>query len=164
MRVDAAEAHEPVAIDSPSDSRSGPRCSSTSAGAETIVPGRHGRVRREHDLRGDAAQRFPGVDALGDHSLPHELERGERAVSLVEVQHAGRDAQRGKRAHAADAEQQLLADADALVAAVEPRRQLAIFGLVAVDVRIEQQERVAADRQLPDAGGDRAGARLDRRP
>ena len=75
---------------------------------------------------------------------------------------AGRDAQRGERPHAADAEQQLLADADALVAAVEPRRQLAILGLVAVDVRVEQQQRVAADRELPDARGDRAGARVDR--
>ncbi len=75
---------------------------------------------------------------------------------------AGRDAEGGERAHAADAEQQFLADADAVVAAVEPRRQLAIFGLVALDVRVEQQQRVAADRQLPDARGNRAGARLDR--
>ena len=35
-----------------------------------------------------------------------------------------------ERPHAADAEQQLLADADALIAAVEARRQLAIFGLL----------------------------------
>ena len=110
----------------------------------------------------DAAQRFPGVDAFGGHPLPHQLEAGERAVSFVQVQDARRDAQRRERPHAADAEQQFLADADALVAAVEPRRQLAILRLVAVDVRVEQQQRVAADRQLPDARDDRAGARLDR--
>ena len=56
-----------------------------------------------------------------------------------------------ERADAADAEQQFLPDADALVAAVEPRGQLAVLGLVALDVRVEQQQRVAADRQLPDA-------------
>ena len=161
VRVDAAEAHELVAIEAERFAQRSevlvdePR-------AEAVVPGRHRRVRREHDLCGDAAERFPDVDALDDHPLPHELERREGAVALVEVQHAGRDAQGGKRAHAADAEQQFLADADALVAAVEPRRQLAIFGLVAVDVRIEQQQRVAADRQLPDARGNRAGAGLDR--
>ena len=97
------------------------------------------------------------------HPLADQLERRKRAVPFVQVHDARRDAQRRERAHAADAEQQLLADADALVAAVEPRRQLAILGLVAVDVRVEQQQRVAADRQLPDAGRDRAGARLDRR-
>ena len=37
----------------------------------------------------------------------------------------------GQRPHAADAQQQLLADADAIVAAVEPRGQLAILRAVA---------------------------------
>ena len=85
-------------------------------------------------------------------------------MPFVQVQDARRDAQRRERADAADAEQQLLADADALVAAVEPRGQLAVLRLIAFDVRVEQQQRVAADRQLPDARGDRPGARLDRRP
>ena len=97
-----------------------------------------------------------------DHALTDELERREGAVALVEVQDARRDAERRERADAADAEQQFLADADAVVAAVQPRRQLAILGLVAFDVRVEQQQRVAADRQLPDARGNRSGARLDR--
>ena len=50
----------------------------------------------------------------------------------------------------------------AVVAAVQPRRQLAILGLVAFDVGIEEEQRVAADRELPDARGNRSGARLDR--
>ena len=91
------------------------------------MPGRHRRVRREDDLRRDAPERFPRVDAFGLHPLADQLERGERAVPFVEVDDAGRDAQRVERAHAADAEQQLLADADAIVAAVEPRGQLAIL-------------------------------------
>ena len=95
------------------------------------------------------------------HPPPHQLERGERAVPLVQMHDAGRDAERRERADAADAEQQLLADADALIAAVQPRRQLAVLGAVAVHVGVEQQERVAADRDPPDAGDDPSGPRLD---
>ena len=113
---------------------------------EPVVPGRNRRMRGEDHLRRHAPERFPRVDALDHHPLADELERGEGAVSFVQVQYAGCDAKRRERADAADAEQQLLADADALVAAVEPRRQLAILGLVAVDVRIEEEQRVAADR------------------
>ena len=87
---------------------------------------------------------------FGDHSHAHQLERRKGAVAFVQVRHARRDAQRFEGPHAADAEQQLLPDAHALVAAVQARGQLAIFRLVALDVRIEQQQRVAADRQLPD--------------
>ena len=128
---------------------------------EAIVAGRHRRVRREHHLRRDSAQRFGGADAFGLHALARQLERGKRAVPFVEVDDAGRDAERRQRLDPADAEQQLLADADAIVAAVEPRRQAAIFGLIAVDVGIEQQQRVPADGQLPHARDERAGARVD---
>ena len=57
-------------------------------GREAIVARRHRRVRGEHDLRGDAADRFVRVDAFGDHPLPHQLQRGERAVAFVEMNHA----------------------------------------------------------------------------
>ena len=90
-----------------------------------------------------------------------QLEGGKRAVPFVEVDDARRDAERRQRLDPADAEQQLLADADAIVAAVQPRRQAAILGLIAVDVGIEQQERVPADGQLPHARDDRARARVD---
>ncbi len=145
-RVDAAQAEETLAIDAKRFAQRA-QVLVDEGGAEAVVAGRHGRVRREDDLRRDAAQGLPRVDALDDHTLAHDLERGERAVALVEMEDAWRDAERRQRAHAADAEQQLLPDADAVVAAVEPRRQLAILGLVAVDVRIEQEERVAPDRR-----------------
>ena len=119
---------------------------------EAVVAGRHRRVRREDDLRGDAPQRLATRRCLrSSMRWRTSSSGGERAVAFVQVSDAGRDAERRERAHAADAEQQLLADADALVAAVEPRGQLAIFGLVAFDVRVEQQQRVAADGELPDA-------------
>ncbi len=145
-RVDAAEADEALAVDAERFAQRAEVLVDESGG-EAVVPGRDRRVRREDDLRRDAAERFPGVDAFDDHALADELERGERAVALVEMEHAGRDAERRQGADAADAEQQLLPDADAVVAAVEPRRQLPILGLVALDVRIEEEERVAADRR-----------------
>ena len=162
VRVDPAERHELVRSRVPSASRSGPRCSSTSSGGKRSWPAGTGVWVVKTTCARHAAERLPGVDAFGLHPLAHQLERGERAVAFVEVHDARRDAQRRERPHAADAEQQLLADADAIVAAVEPRGQLAILGLVALDVRVEQQQRVAPDRQLPDARGDRAGAGLDR--
>ena len=128
---------------------------------EPIVPGRHRRVRGEDDLRRHAAHRFVRADALDIHPPPHQLERRKGAVSLVQMHDAGRDVERGQRAHAADAEQQLLADPDALIAAVEPGGQLAVLGAVAVDVRVEQQERVASDGDPPDARDDPARPRLD---
>ena len=49
------------------------------------------------------------------------------------------------------------------VAAVEPGGQLAVLRLVAIDVRVEQEQRVAADRRrCQTRAADRAGARLDR--
>ena len=128
---------------------------------EAVVARRHRRVRREHDLRGDPPHRLVEIDPLDLHPPTDQLQRRKRAVAFVEVHDTGRDAERGQRLHAADAEQQLLADAHALIAAVQPRRQLAILRAVAFDVRIEQQQRVAADGRLPDARHDPSGARLD---
>src|SRR5207245_7378840 len=102
------------------------------------------------------------ADAVAAHPLPPELHAGEGAVSLVEVHASRRDAQRSESPDTTDAEQQFLADPDALVAAVQACGQLAVFRLVAVDVGIEQQQRDPPDRHLHDSGGDRSRARLDR--
>ena len=50
---------------------------------------------------------------------PQALERQERRVALVHVEDRRREADRGQRAHAADAQQDLLPDARLAVAAVE---------------------------------------------
>ncbi len=161
VRIDAAEAEETLAID-------GQRLAQWSEvlfderRAEPIVSGWHRRVRREDDLRGDAPQCLPRVDAFDDHALADEFERGEGAVALVQVEDARRDTKRRQRADAADAKQQLLTDADAIVAAVQARGELAILGLVAFDVRVEQQQGIAADRELPHARGDGSSPRLHR--
>ena len=59
---------------------------------------------------------------------------------------------------AADAQHQFLADADAIVAAVQPGGQLAVFGRVAFDVGIEKQQVAAAHVDAPYLGADRAAA------
>ena len=72
------------------------------------------------------------------------FQHGEAAVAFVQMQHAGRDSHRLQSAESADAQQQFLADADAAIAAIEARSEFAIFGSVAFDVRIEQQQIAAA--------------------
>ena len=128
---------------------------------EAIVARRNRRVRREDHLRRDSAQGFVGADAFGRHSLAGQLQGCKRAVPLVEMDDTRRNVECPQRLDPADAEQELLTDADAIVAAVESRCESAILGLIAVDVGIEEQERVSADGQLPDARDDRACARVD---
>ena len=131
------------------------------AGREAIVPGGNGRVRGEDDLRGHAAHGLLGIDALRFHPAPDELERGKGTVPLIEMHHARRDPERVQRANPADAEQQLLADPDTLIAAVQPGRQLPILRAVAVHVRVEEQEGASADRDAPDPSHQAAGPGLD---
>ena len=116
-----------------------------------IVAGRNRRVGREHDLRRHSPDRFGGIDAFRCHALPDSSSAAKALCPSFRCTAPGDMPYRRQRAHAADAEQQFLPDPDAVVAAVETRRQLAIFGAVAVDVRIEQQQCVAAHGQLPDA-------------
>ena len=71
------------------------------------------------------------------------------------------DAGGAQRAHAAHAQQQLLADADALVAEVEAGRQLAVLLGVSVDVGVEQEQLVAADRDLPHLRAQRLARQRD---
>ena len=118
-------------------------------GREAIVAGVDRRVRREHRALGDLLRAGPEVGAGQLHQQARVLQRREGAVALVQVQAAPVDAGGAQRAHAAHAQQQLLADADALVAEVEAGRELAVLLGVAVDVGVEQQQLVAPDRDLP---------------
>ena len=80
------------------------------------------------------------------------LDREEGGVALVHVEDVRVDAERLERAHAADAEQQLLADAVLAVAGVER---------VGEHLDLEQVERHGADVLAPDVGGDRLAVELD---
>ena len=74
---------------------------------------------------------------------------------------ARHDSQGRQRFDPADAQHQFLADARAVVAAVEPAGQVAVFGAVAVDVAIEQIQIHAADAHQPHFGQQLAGAGVD---
>ncbi len=128
---------------------------------ETIVAGGNGRVRGEDDFAGDSRNRGVEADAFLLHAHANRFQHGEGAVAFVQVEDAGRDAQGLESAQAADAEQQFLANADAQVAAIEPRRELAILRSIAFDVGVEQQKIAAADFYAPDFGADASAAGFD---
>ncbi len=129
--------------------------------AEPIVSRRHRGVRGEHDLRRDAAHRLVRVDAFDIHPAAHELQRRECAVPFVQVDDARHDAKRAERLDATDTEKQLLPDSNAFVPAVQTRGELAILRAVPLDVRIEQQQHVAADCDPPDACRNWSRSRFD---
>ena len=92
-----------------------------------LVAGGDRRVGGEHDL---LAHRRPGLDErrAGDHALRDQLDAGERRVSLVEVVGVDVDAELAQRAHAADAEQDLLRDAAVERRIVEAVRDPGVAG------------------------------------
>ncbi len=131
------------------------------AAVEAVVSGRHRRVRGEDRVLGDFAQGVVEAQAVVVHPLANRFERGERAVPFVQVIDARRDAQRPQRSHAADAEHQLLANSRAMVAAVQPAGQLAIFRAVSSTSQSSRYKLHAADVHQPDLGEQRSGARVD---
>ena len=110
---------------------------------------------------GHLAQRRVEAHAVVLHPRADGFQRGERAVAFVEVIHARRDAQGLQRPHAAHAGHQFLADAGAIVAAVEPGGQLAVLGTVARHVAIQQVKLHPADAHQPHLGQQLAGAGVD---
>jgi len=88
-------------------------------GVEAVVTRLHGRVRGEDHLARNAWHRRFVAQAFLLHAIANRFEHGESAVSFVEMQHTGSDAHGLQCAEAADAEEELLTNAHASVAAVE---------------------------------------------
>src|SRR5271168_467412 len=130
-------------------------------GAEAVVAGGDWGVGGEDDLAGDLAGGLVEGEAFFDHAIANGLEDCEAAVAFVEVKDSGGDSHGSESAEAADAEEELLADAGAAVAAIESRGEFEVFGGVAVDVGIEQEEVATADFDTPDLGVDDAAAGLN---
>ncbi len=127
---------------------------------EAVDAGRDRGVRGEHRAgAGDLEGRLEGqAGVLGELADPLEAE--EAGVALVGVEDlggggAGEPGERTDRAHAADAEQHLLAQAVLGVAAVQAVGDGADDLAVLLHVGVEQQQRDAADLGDPDAGGQR---------
>ncbi len=127
-------------------------------------PGRHRGVGGEDDFAGNLVGGSVEVQAFFLHAIADRFEHGEAAVALVEVKNAGSDAHGLQGAKAADAEEQLLANAGACIAAVEARGQVEILRRIAGDFGVEQEKIAAADFHSPDLGanGAAAGFNFDR--
>ena len=97
--------------------------------------------------------------ALLFHARADGLEDGEAAVAFIQMQHARRDAHGFKRAIAAHAQQQLLPDAGARIAAIEPRRGVKTLRRIAGHIRVQQQKIAAAHTHPPHLGANRTAAR-----
>jgi len=113
-------------------------------------------VRGEHRSRAYHLQCLVEGEALTDQ-VGDALQAEEPCVALVGVEHlggrsSGQVVPRLDGAHAADAEQQLLQQAVLSSSAVQAVGHRAQPLLVVRDVRVEQQQRHAADGDLPDAG------------
>ena len=77
-------------------------------------------------------------------------------MALVHVVHARRHLHGPQRFYAADAQQQVLLNPQFLIAAVQPRRQLAVLFRVVGHVAVEQQYPNTPDLEGPDAQRDLA--------
>ena len=94
-----------------------------------------------------AANGQPAADQLAD-----ALQAEEPGVALVGVEHVGIDAQGAQGPHAADAEDDLLAQAVVLVAAVQAIGDGDAVGRVALDVGVEHVQLDAPDVGPPHVG------------
>ena len=141
-------------------SGSSSKCWRTSSRPNRSMPAGDRRVRGEHragpaDLDG-LVEAQPALGVLAD-----PLQAEEPGVPLVGVEHLGRrvPGQRAEgphRPHAADAEQQFLAQPVVAAAAVQPVGDLVQVGLVLLHVGVEQQQRDPAHLRHPDLRGQLA--------
>ena len=91
--------------------------------------------------------------------LADSLDRAQKAVALVEVKDSGRHVERTQRAHAADAEHDLLAQAPVWFGDIEAVGDPSQVRRVGLEVGVEQEERHATDLGAPHS--DAHGARAD---
>ncbi len=137
-------------------------------GAELVMPGRHGRVGGEDaGLANGLSVRLCGV-AKG-RTAQARLEQADgqqRGVALVHVADLRLNAQGMQHMNAAEAKDGLLAEPVVGVAAVEVVGQGAVVGVVALDVRVQQEDRddvagTADDIKPPGANGDLTALHVD---
>ena len=128
-------------------------------GAEAVVTRGHRRVRGKDHLARNLPRGRVEIQAFLFHASANRLEDREAAVAFVQVQNAGRNAHGLERAKTAHAQQQLLPDARARVAAVKPRGGFQILRRIARHIRVQQQKIAAAHLHAPHLGANRAAAR-----
>ena len=124
------------------------------------MPCGHGGVSGKHRVDRDRLERAGEIQALL-HQVAQALQDQERRVPFVDMPDRGLEAERGERAHPADAEHDLLLDAGGAVAAVELMRDVAILRVVFLEVGVEQVQGHAAGPHLPYFRRDPAPRQLD---
>ena len=140
--LDASESEDLVGRD-PASVREAVEVAPGELLVELLVPGRHGRVRRE-DGRGahELERGREGEPALLDEDT-RALEAEEGGVALVHVEDRRLEPELAKRPHAADAEQQLLAEPVLAVAAVQ---HVGHLGLEQVEAHAARRSRARPAR------------------
>ena len=128
---------------------------------ESIMSGRHRRVRGKDSPRGGFAECFPQADVVAFRPPVSQLEHRKRAVAFVEVNHARFAADGFQRPHAADAQQQLLQQAHPFAAAVQAASEVAQLGVRVIGGGVQKQQAHAPHLRLPDLRADRAAAQRD---
>ena len=104
---------------------------------EPVDASRHRCVGGEHvSCRGRLTGLGEGQAVLF-HQQPHPLQGQKGRMSLVHVAYGGSQIQRLQGADATDAQEDLLADAHVVVAAIELVRDIPILWTVAADIGIE---------------------------
>ena len=132
------------------------------AGIEDIDAGGYGRVRREYIVQPAGIERFVEGQLLFRHQQPDPLDRQERRMSLVHVEHGRLEFQCFQCPQAADAEHDLLPHARVDVAAVKRVRDVAMFvARVFRDVRVEQIQLHSPDGDPPNLDVHHAGGQPD---
>ena len=106
-------------------------------GVVSIVARGHRRVRGEHGAGADALQRVLERFTLATQ-LRQARHAGERGMTLVQVEHAGLDAERLQRHHAAHTQQHLLTHAQLGLALVQTLGQTAVLGAIGLAVGVHQ--------------------------
>ncbi len=133
------------------------------AGIEQIDAGGYGSMGGEDVAGAGSFQGLVEVEAVVAHVEADLFQRQEGGVAFVHVEDGGLEAHGLQGAHAADAEDDFLADAGVDVAAVERIGDVAVLRQHVIgDVGVEQVEGDAADVELPDLDEDVAGGQLDR--
>ena len=131
-------------------------------GVEQVDTGGHRGMRRENVVGADGFYGFVKGQAVFRHLEPDAFDAEEGRMALVHMEHRRGQTQRREYAHAANAEDNLLADAGVGVAAVELIGNVPVLRRrVLRDVGVEQIELDAANTDHPRLDEDFPGRHLN---
>jgi hypothetical protein len=126
-----------------------------------IVARRHRRVGGENRVRRDSFERALEVHFLCLHQRTRPLQHQEGGVAFVHVPDRGLDAHGFQRAESAHAQDYFLLDAHLAIAAIKLVGDVAVFGGVFLEVRVQQVEPDMSHAHDPDFYRDHTAGKID---